>query len=55
MLVSDYGGLELPQSLCALLEDILSRYEIPDGTRQVTLNCRDTTFYKTREVALTPG
>lgn len=30
MLASDYDGLELPQSLCTLLEKILSRYEIPD-------------------------
>ncbi|OEE89419.1 hypothetical protein A1OQ_11610 [Enterovibrio norvegicus FF-162] len=49
MLASDYDGLELPQSLFALLVDILSRYEIPDETRRVTLNCRDTTFYRTRK------
>lgn len=49
MLASDYDGLVLPQSLCALLEETLSRYEVPDDTRQAALNCRDTKFYKARK------
>lgn len=49
MLNSDYNDITLPKSFAHALSDILSRFITPESARRISLNCRDSQYYKSRK------
>lgn len=48
MIIDDYRGIRLPTSFCETIDNLLTRFEVPDDTKRLVFNFRDPTYYRTR-------
>ena len=49
MIEKHYGDITLNSKLHQQLEQTIARYSIPKDTTRIALNCRNTSYYKTKE------
>ncbi|PMJ90976.1 DUF2787 domain-containing protein [Vibrio sp. 10N.261.55.A7] len=49
MITKHYGDITLNSKLHQQLEQTIARYSIPKDTTRIALNCRNTSYYKTKE------
>ncbi|WP_454440096.1 DUF2787 domain-containing protein [Vibrio bathopelagicus] len=49
MIKKHYGDITLNSKLHQQLEQTIARYSIPRDTTRIALNCRNTSYYKTKE------
>ncbi|EJL6980208.1 DUF2787 domain-containing protein [Vibrio cholerae] len=49
MIVKRYQEIQLADSFCHALSAILRRFDIPQETERIVLNCRDSNYYRSRQ------
>ncbi|EID4341760.1 DUF2787 domain-containing protein [Vibrio vulnificus] len=48
MIIDDYRGIRLPISFCETIDNLLTRFEVPDDAKRLVFNFRDPTYYQSR-------
>ncbi|MEZ9494942.1 DUF2787 domain-containing protein [Vibrio splendidus] len=49
MITKTYGEVAIESTLHSLLETIVGRFSIPENASRVVLNCRQSSYYRTRQ------
>ncbi|WP_418103806.1 DUF2787 domain-containing protein [Vibrio harveyi] len=49
MITQEYGSVAIDDKLHALLETTIDRFSIPNNAERIVLNCRQTSYYRTRQ------
>lgn len=49
MITQEYGSVAIDNKLHALLETTIDRFSIPNNAERIVLNCRQTSYYRTRQ------
>ncbi len=45
MIIDDYRGIRLPTSFCETIDNLLTRFKVPDDAKRLVFNFRDPTYF----------